>query len=210
MAKLIVGGTKAQQQNEIRQIAREINFKLEKSKPDLLTITPDKSIKIDQIRQVQSFLSKKSWRGKSQKLVIIKQAHLMTRPAQNAFLKTLEEPPPNSHIILTVSNKTALIDTIISRCRLINIKTEVKVDTDKRWRQWQEMVQKGKPQRLADSQKFNDEDYQAFLISLQKKLLKTSEPEKIRHWIRLIQTARQMLTDNVQPDKVLDWLILKI
>jgi hypothetical protein len=210
MAELIIGGTPQQQQKQINQIAQEIKFNLEANNPDLLVVEPDKSIKIDQIRQIQRFLSKKSWQGQSKKLVIIKQADLMTQPAQNAFLKTLEEPPANSHLILTAHNKTALIDTIISRCHLKNIQTEVEVDIDKRWEQWKQLVDQTKPQRLADKQKFSDQDYQDFLITLQKKLITSSNPEKFHQWIKLIQQARQMLGDNVQPDKVVDWLMLKI
>lgn len=210
MAQLIIGGTREQQQKLIEQIAQEINFNLQKSNPDLLIINPDNSIKIDQIRQIHNFLSKKSWQGQSQKLVVINQADLMTQPAQNAFLKTLEEPLANSHLILTAHNKTALIDTIISRCHIKNIQTEINVDINKRWEQWQKLIKKTKAQRLGSKQKFNDQDYQDFLITLQKKLINSDRPRKIHHWIKLIQKVRQMLSDNVQPDKVVDWLNLKI
>lgn len=210
MAELIIGGTKQQQQKQINQIAQELNFDLKKSNPDLLTINPDKSIKIDQIRKIHTFLSKKSWQGQSKKLVIINQADSMTQPAQNAFLKTLEEPPANSHLILTAQNKTALIDTIISRCHIKNIQTEINIDTEKRLDQWREIVKKSKSKRLADKQKFSDQDYQEFLIALQTKLIDSTDPQKIHQWIKLIQQARQMLSDNVQPDKVVDWLMLKI
>ncbi len=52
-----------------------------------------------------------------QKVVIVFDAHLMTEPAANAFLKILEEPPANSTFILTTSNPSALLSTIQSRCQ---------------------------------------------------------------------------------------------
>ena len=53
------------------------------------------------------------------KIYIINQAESMTIEAQNALLKTLEEPPEYAIIILITSNKEALLDTIKSRCEII-------------------------------------------------------------------------------------------
>ncbi len=53
------------------------------------------------------------------KLYIIEDADLMTIQAANAFLKTLEEPPENTVIILTTSKPDALLPTILSRCQKI-------------------------------------------------------------------------------------------
>jgi DNA polymerase-3 subunit delta' len=53
------------------------------------------------------------------KVIIIFDAHLMTEPAANAFLKILEEPPEKSTFILTTSNPNILLPTIISRCQPI-------------------------------------------------------------------------------------------
>jgi DNA polymerase-3 subunit delta' len=53
------------------------------------------------------------------KVIVIFDAHLMTEPAANAFLKILEEPPEKSTFILTTSNPNILLPTIISRCQPI-------------------------------------------------------------------------------------------
>lgn len=210
MAKLIIGGTSHQKKEKIDQLAKQTKTDLKKNNPDLLIIDPEKSIKIDQIRQIQTFLSKKSWRSGKQKTIIMKNAHLMTPQAQNAFLKTLEEPPANSEIILTTNNKTALIDTIISRCRLINLKTEVNIDIEKNWKKWKEIIKMNKPKRLAENMKFNDRDYQKFIITLQKKLIEDDNQKNLTKCILSLQKARKMLSDNVQPTKVVDWLMLNI
>ncbi|MBF0516757.1 MAG: hypothetical protein HQK97_06510, partial [Nitrospirae bacterium] len=72
-------------------------------------------IQIDQIREACEFLSTSAmqWRAKA---VVIKDAHAMNPNAGNAFLKTLEEPPAGSIIILITHMEEVVLDTIRSRC----------------------------------------------------------------------------------------------
>jgi DNA polymerase-3 subunit delta' len=84
--------------------------------PDLRMIEPEGGlIKIDAIRDIQEFLSYKAHEGR-RKVVIIDNAELMNQPASNAFLKTLEEPPKDSLIILVTMYHDLLLPTIRSRC----------------------------------------------------------------------------------------------
>ncbi len=83
-----------------------------------LHIVPETSIGIDNVRNIQSFLSKKPIRGKKN-IAILHDAHLLTHPAQQAILKTLEEPPGNSEIYLVTTQPDTLLPTILSRCQLI-------------------------------------------------------------------------------------------
>ena len=86
--------------------------------PDYIEITPDgNSIKIAQIRKIQSDILVKPY--KSYKIYVIDEAQKMTVEAQNALLKTLEEPPKYAIIILITNNKESLLDTIKSRCEII-------------------------------------------------------------------------------------------
>lgn len=52
---------------------------------------------------------------------VIGEAHLLTTEAQNALLKTLEEPPPHARIILELDTADVLLPTVISRCQIVNI-----------------------------------------------------------------------------------------
>ncbi|TAN45049.1 MAG: DNA polymerase III subunit delta' [Nitrospirae bacterium] len=70
---------------------------------------------IEAIRKIEEFLYLKSYEG-GYKVVIIDDADAMNLNTANAFLKTLEEPPPGSLIILVTSEAGALPDTIRSRC----------------------------------------------------------------------------------------------
>ncbi len=90
--------------------------------PDVIYVQYEgvKSIKVEQIREgVEEALFLKSFEGKF-KVVIVDEADRMSSSAQNAFLKTLEEPPPSSVIILITSAPDSLLPTIQSRCQLIN------------------------------------------------------------------------------------------
>lgn len=88
--------------------------------PDVHWIKTQQSRKIliDEIRLAQREISLKSYEGKL-KVLIILEAHNMTEEAANSLLKTLEEPPGHSLIILTSTDINGLLPTIISRCQII-------------------------------------------------------------------------------------------
>ena len=75
-------------------------------------------IKIESIRQMQRDISLKPYEGK-RKVFIIDNAHRLTAEAQGAILKTLEEPPAGSLIILISDKPALLFKTIISRCKIL-------------------------------------------------------------------------------------------
>ena len=75
-------------------------------------------IKIDQIRQAQDRISLKPFEGQKN-ILIVDGAETLNAAAQNAFLKTLEEPPGDALIILVTSMSQSLLPTIRSRCQEI-------------------------------------------------------------------------------------------
>ena len=88
--------------------------------PDLLVISPEGGqIRIEEIRSINDTLSLKPFEGRW-KVVVVDEASTMNPYAANAFLKTLEEPPKDSLIILVSSNPERLPDTIRSRCSRVN------------------------------------------------------------------------------------------
>lgn len=88
--------------------------------PDVTVISPDSGqIKIEMIREIDDILSYKPYEG-THKVIVVDEAETMNQFAANAFLKTLEEPPNHSLIILITSNPERLPDTILSRCSRIN------------------------------------------------------------------------------------------
>ncbi|HET7738959.1 MAG TPA: DNA polymerase III subunit gamma/tau, partial [Tepidiformaceae bacterium] len=53
----------------------------------------------------------------SKKVYLLDEAHMLTTPAFNALLKTLEEPPPHAYFILATTDFQAMPKTIVSRCQ---------------------------------------------------------------------------------------------
>lgn len=80
-----------------------------------------RTISIDTIRSIDPFLALRAAEGDT-KLVIIDEADRLLEEAANAFLKTLEEPPPQTLIILITSLPNRLLPTILSRCVRIDMR----------------------------------------------------------------------------------------
>lgn len=95
-----------------------------KNHPDIKTIIHEKpnTISVNDIReQIVDDVVIKPYSGEY-KIYIVNDAETMTVQAQNALLKTIEEPPAYAVIILLTSNISALLETIISRCIVLNMR----------------------------------------------------------------------------------------
>jgi DNA polymerase III delta prime subunit len=115
---LIISPSIDLRKKEADKLLKPFNLKTKLKHPDILRLNPAPSIGIKQIRSLQTFLSRKPYQAKI-KIGLILRAENLTLPAQNAFLKTLEEPPENSLIILAATQKDNLLQTILSRCQII-------------------------------------------------------------------------------------------
>jgi DNA polymerase-3 subunit delta' len=88
-----------------------------------------KLIMIDDARKLESFLSLKVLNKKTiNRIVIIEEAHKLSLPAQNALLKTMEEPPNGSLLILTTNSEQNLLPTVRSRLQVVHIHKPDKAD----------------------------------------------------------------------------------
>lgn len=90
--------------------------------PDVAIVEPDGAhIKIDQVRSLQRDLSLSPYRGRW-RACIIPDFHLATTEAANALLKTLEEPPAHAMLVLTTTDASLLLPTIVSRCQVLALR----------------------------------------------------------------------------------------
>lgn len=89
--------------------------------PDIIMVKPDGlSIKINQIRYLQSEFSKSGLEG-NRKFFIIQDAEKMTTNAANSLLKFIEEPNQNVVSFLLTTNRNLILPTIISRTQVVNL-----------------------------------------------------------------------------------------
>lgn len=97
---------------------------LSENHPDIIRVAHEKpnTISVDDIRaQVNNDVGIKPY-SRPYKVYIVNEAEKMTVQAQNAILKTLEEPPAYAVILLLTTNANSLLPTIRSRCVLLNMK----------------------------------------------------------------------------------------
>ena len=104
--------------------------------PDLRWVEPDGAvIKVDEIRALNDFATG-TRQSAPRKVAVIERAELLNVNAANALLKTLEEPPPDTHLLLTTSQPGRLLATIVSRCQPVVLKADAGAARrwlDERW-----------------------------------------------------------------------------
>ncbi len=104
-----------------------------KNHPDITVTAPEdnkKSIAVDQVRELRKEAFIKPHKA-DKRVFVIDKADTMNASSQNALLKVLEEPPESVMFLLIAENKAAFLDTIISRCVVLNVTDTIdsKADT---------------------------------------------------------------------------------
>lgn len=97
---------------------------LSNNQPDIIYISHEKpnTIGVEDIRgQINNDIGIKPY-SSPRKIYIMNEGEKMTVQAQNALLKTLEEPPEYAVILILTTNVDALLPTILSRCVVLNMK----------------------------------------------------------------------------------------
>ncbi len=87
--------------------------------PDVALARPyNRFLRIPLMREIEHEANFRPFEGKA-RIFIIEEAHRLNEASSNALLKTLEEPPATSHLILITSRPAQLLPTIRSRCQII-------------------------------------------------------------------------------------------
>lgn len=121
-AHIIVGPDGIGKSNLANKFARNILGKLEeKDYVDIINYRCKKvSFGVDDVREIVEEINKKPFEG-DKKVIIIYDGNKLTVQAQNALLKTIEEPPHGVFIILLCESLELILDTIKSRCQIYKL-----------------------------------------------------------------------------------------
>jgi len=127
-AYLLIGKDEKAVQKKLWEIVADLLPEIRESgHPDLLTIEPQDSIKIAQVREMEKFLTLAPYSGNF-RIVVLKNAQKLTVVAQHALLKTLEEPPKSAKIFLCVDNEENLLATVVSRCGRLHLNLPARIE----------------------------------------------------------------------------------
>jgi DNA polymerase-3 subunit delta' len=83
-----------------------------------MVLAPKRVLKVDQMRAIEREANYRPFEGKA-RVFLVDDADKLNEPSANALLKTLEEPPRTSHLILITSRPAMLLPTVLSRCQVI-------------------------------------------------------------------------------------------
>jgi DNA polymerase III delta prime subunit len=214
-AYLIIGNSAEQIKLEIDQITRKVLGRDSglNQNPDILTFESQTSLKIADIRHLQKEVQFRPYQSKH-KVIIINHAGNLTLPAQNALLKTLEEPPESTILILTAASKESLLPTILSRCQLIQINQPADTDTLPEQIQLLQQIIKGNAgERLLIADGFSKDKKQALEFCLNqikaaRQLNSENNTGISTIIISLIFESIQQLEANVNPSLIIGNLLL--
>jgi len=166
---------------------------------DIFTFIPEKAVGIADIRSINSKIFLKPLKGEK-KAVIVETYLGMTPDSQNAFLKTLEEPPLSTIIILKAT-ENVFLPTILSRCKLITLDKNIKIE-DKEQAEIETVLDSlinNKEDKLKLAQDLAKDKEQALsfleklIIIAREKMLKSPEEGEYKQMIKTLHKYFLML-----------------
>ncbi len=192
---------------KITEITESLGHKFNSNNPDIFLINEESGWGIEVIRTIKKFLSQKAFNHQN-KIVIIFDCHNLNQEAQNALLKTLEEPGSNNFIILTTNKPSAILPTIISRCHTIKLSSPKKSSNQKLLHITGNLA---KDLLTAETLSKNKDDVLPLLETqlqlYQEELVKNPNPKTAKFIEKIIKSI-QMVHANVDPKSALDYLFL--
>jgi DNA polymerase-3 subunit delta' len=188
--------------------------------PDVLVLEPEnQTLKVDQVRQMQRDLAYRPYEGR-RRVCILVASDRMAPNMSNVLLKTLEEPPLHTVIILLANNTRLLLPTILSRCQPIHF-NPLPIPLVSQWL----MKQKGLNEKEAHLLASLSEGSPGKALEIQEEIgqipreellkqwvgLKTLSFEKMDRWIQSLSPHRENLLLIVEVAKTLlrDLVVVK-
>ncbi|MBD3329307.1 hypothetical protein GF357_02325 [Candidatus Dojkabacteria bacterium] len=220
----------------LQQLNRHLELEIETTQdlikyPDIHVIETTEKTKamgIDQVKKLQLEMLFKPL-NLSKQAGVIAEAQNLTKEAQNALLKTLEEQPENTIYLLTVNNEKNLLPTIVSRCVKLYVKktqnTDGKVEKNYDKTDKPEFLEKDIAAQFEFMKKLTEAEKEVggkildFMIQLgdyyraEWKSSVNSNPQEARVFsrkIEIIETAQKRLQANTNRLFTLENLVLQL
>ncbi len=176
--------------------------------PDLFLVNEESGYGIAEIRKIASFLLQKPF-SHSRKLVLIENVHKLKTEAQNALLKSLEEPGEQNMFILTTRFPLQVLPTIFSRCQIINCSPSQEKSTLEKLNFDLTLSEKLlQSEQLASTHKESFELFLETQVQLFYQELLTNPTTQIQEIIKKLFAALSMYRHNLDPKQILDWVLL--
>jgi DNA polymerase-3 subunit delta' len=148
--------------------------------PDVLVLEPEnQTLKVDQVRQMQRDLAYRPYEGR-RRVCILAASDRMAPNMSNVLLKTLEEPPLHTVIILLANNTRLLLPTILSRCQPIHF-NPLPVPLVSKWL----MKQIGLSEREAHLLASLSEGSPGKALEIQEEIRQIPREELLKDWVGL-------------------------
>ena len=204
---LIVSSSQLNIDSQITQMCNYLNNQINPNNPDIFTLNQQTGWSIALVRQIKHFLSQKPFNHQN-KIVIIYQAENLNTESQNALLKTLEEPGVNNYLILTTSKSSKLLPTVTSRCQIIKLKNDIKLNKDSPLEITHQIKKDLLKSEVLSKDKKQILPYLENQLKIHQKLLLKNPNQKTSKLIQKIIQAIQMINANVDPRSALDFIFL--
>jgi DNA polymerase III subunit delta' len=148
--------------------------------PDIMVLEPEnQTLKVDQVREMQRVLAFRPYEGKK-RVCILAAADRMAPNMSNILLKTLEEPPLHTVIILIANSQRRMLPTIVSRCQLVRF-TPLPIPLVSRWLSEQKGLKEEEAHLLASL----SEGSPGKTLEIREEIGKIPREELLKNWVGL-------------------------
>lgn len=211
IARLLISKSPGAVALEIEKILKQAEIK--NPHPDLLYFPFSSKLGIAEARKIKEHFSLKPYSAKG-RVVILEDASALTPEAQNALLKTLEEPPTEAILILGAPSDSKLLPTILSRCQVIRVQgtaDRVENNENEYEKDIEKLLKSDIEERFEYIEKCKErqEFFQSLVTYFHQHLASHTRSGNLNFLKELLQ-AEQWATQNVNIRAILEYLMLEM
>jgi DNA polymerase-3 subunit delta' len=207
IAKILISTNLPEREGEINKIL--LTNSLKKDHPDVLYFEDEEKLGVESAKKIREHLSLKPYQAKG-RAVILESAHNLTHEAQNSLLKTLEEPPSETIILLGAKSESNFLPTILSRCEVIRL-SETQKNRGKEKNKFEEDIRALQSQSIEGRFQYIEkleekEEFLKALVSYFREELKNN-PKNVT-FTKMLLEAEEWESANINLRAILEYLML--